>query len=180
MGEVDAALAQMKALLEAVFQPPYTAHALTVDLVQRDETQDAFATSLDQEYTPSERPHLGQIRIAHAPIGGTVLAYAWTPTQTDPNSAPHPKQSDIVLSSLVDWRKDADVEDGVGGNGGYSIQAVTLHEVLHAIGFGHHALPQSLMFFSASRQTSLHTLFSGSDLRNSAYERAAARGLYTL
>ena len=183
-GEIELALLQLKALLEAVFQPPYTAHPLTVVLERREE---GVSKALDVHYTPEQGAAwgLGAIRIAMAPIAGVVLAYAWTPAQTNPSAEPHAKQSDIVLSSLVDWRRDANMTDTSntdlgGGNGGYSAQAVVLHEMLHSIGLGHHVLPASIMFFSASHQTSLHALFQGGSVTNSVYERAALRGLYTL
>lgn len=183
--ETEGALGQLKALLEGVFRPPLTQHPLTVNFERRTEDFTGYSGSvpvaskfgLHSHYTLAEADahSIGTIRVAAAPIpwSTTVLAYAWAP-----DAAPHAKHSDMLGNTAVDWRRDEDVIGSDDSGGGFSVKAIMLHELLHAIGVGHHALPQSLMYPNASRATSLHDLFEGGSVLSSPYERAGVRGLF--
>lgn len=103
--------------------------------------------------------------------GGT-LAYAYGPD----NSWYHIR-GDILFDAGKDWRLDADVVDGDGGNGGYSVKYVAAHEIGHSLGFGHHVLSGSLMAPTAGRSIQLSHKFPGG-LPSSVYERNGALGIF--
>lgn len=188
IAEIQTGFAQLKGLLESVFRPPYAANPLTVNFVSASgvgvdatEIDGGPALNVDYSETFAATYNVGTIRIAMGAMSSSdskVLAYAFTPDQ-----APYAWHSDILFNKIFDWRPDADVEDATdneGSAGGFSVAAVFLHELMHAIGVGHHAKQSSLMFPQAGLTTSLHTLYSDGTAASSATERAAVRGLFPL
>ena len=161
--EIRLAFEDWKRLLELTFV------GLTVNFV---ETHEIDSPPLFGPYSDA-RADVGEIRVgmSHLNEGHQVLAYAYGPNNST-NVA-----GDMMFNASVDWRRDADVHDGDGGDGGFSVRYVAAHELGHSLGFGHHVLPLSLMAPTAGKSITMHEKFPHG-LENSMYERNAARGIF--
>lgn len=80
--------------------------------------------------------------------------------------------SDVMFNKAVNWRPDA-------SGAGYSLRYTTAHELMHALGFGHHADAESLMYPVAGQAHSVASRFP-QGLASSGKDRAAWYGVYTL
>jgi hypothetical protein len=165
--EFRAAIAGVRSLLEAA----YTTEAgyggnLSVTM---NEVTETGSDGLTDSYDPSS---YGDIRVGVYSSGfpSGVLAYTYTP-----QNAPSLIVGDILFNGTIDWRPDADVMDG-STSGGYSVQYVAAHELLHSLGLGHHALQSSLMFPMAGLTHSISTQFPNG-IAKSKYELNAFRGM---
>lgn len=175
--EVSAAFAQWSSAFAAAF--PAGSPLTFVPLGGTgDEVADGAGHFLPLFHTEAESSavgRVGEIRVAAAPLGAheSTLAYAYAPHYS--GSGNHGYTSDMVFNSSRDWRPDDDVTDG--GDGGYSVLYVAVHELGHALGFGHHESTASVMYPMAGRTHSMAGFASGS-LAGSATDMRALREFY--
>lgn len=97
-----------------------------------------------------------------------TLAYAYGNSDDGVDGAGY--DSDIMFNSRIDWRLD-------GSGVGYSLRYTTVHELLHALGFGHHTHSASVMYPVATTAYSVASKFP-SGVAASNYDKAAMYAVY--
>ena len=165
--QVRAAFAQWRGAFAAALGPG----RLTVAFEEVQEPEDApplFGDRGSDGIGHAAASSVGDIRIGMWGDGfdPQVLACAYAP--------PH---ADMLFNASVDWRLDADVDDTVGGDGGFSVMYVAVHEIGHVLGFGHNATASSVMAPTAGRRVVFATKFSAG-LGASVADTNGIRGVY--
>lgn len=168
--EIIAAFSAWKKAIEAAFNTSQGyAHNLTMEFDEVTETESPPLFGQYEEHYGGT----GAFRIGMWSMDGNqqILAYAYGPNNSPSNAA-----GDMLFNSTMDWRLDNDVSD-IGGDGGYSVMYVAVHEIGHALGLGHHVLQESVMAPTAGRSLQFIQKFPHG-LQASTYERAALQGIY--
>lgn len=170
VNQIEDGLDQIKDLFETLFRRE-AGFPANVTVTFQKTTETASAPGMMDSYTVGDEG-TGALRFFMYDFGGDsmTLAQAYAPHDLGAYA------SDVMFNSKIDWRPDTDVEDQ-GTDGGFSVLYITVHEVLHALGVGHHASSGALMYPVASRQRSLATRFPGG-LKTSKYEQNAIRGIF--
>lgn len=175
--EIRAAFVNWKSFLETSFSTSKGFPAnLHVTLEEKDEGDQGV--DLHASHDPTTSPYLGDIRVGIFDHGNpSTLAYAYRPPVSDDELSSFAYSQDILFNTQIDWRKDVDVQDGNGGDGGHSVHYVAAHEIGHSLGLGHDAHHGALMYPMSGLTFSMHSRFpNGFD--NSAYEQTAVYGIY--
>ena len=125
-------------------------------------------------------PRLGDIRIGMYEMvdggggGGTTLAYAYLPVSSGSSATTaggeivDDERGDILFNARVDWRPDDKLSSD---SNGYSIEAVTIHEIGHSLGLGHATSSSCIMVPYMANSFVFHEKFpkglakSGCDVR---------------
>lgn len=176
MAEIARAMATVAGFLQAVF--PGAASVVLEDVGE----EDAEAPPLDANgydlHDATGRPRIGDIRIGVAPLSGSMartLAFAYNPNPTLPAAEQGGLGSDIIVNSRIAWSADALSQQRPGT---FSLALVMVHEVLHAIGLGHHPSLRAIMGVATMPGTSLTTRYPSG--LTPAEAPAAAAGLRLL
>ena len=82
-------------------------------------------------------PNMGDIRIGGFAQNGNTLAFSLLPPPANGDSS----SGDITFNTAVPWTT-------TGGNGGFDLETIAIHEIGHALGLGHSADPNASMYYA--------------------------------